>query len=292
MSRAELIRFDWAIKTILRDKANFDVLEGFLSAVLREEIKVIQILESESNQEEPSDKFNKVDLLVSDSEGRRLIIEVQNEREVDFLERLLYGASKVIIENINVGERYNQIVKVISISILYFNLGAGDDYVYYGATEFNGLHTKKPLVVRERYEPEKKVFRLKEKSIFPEYFLINVERFEDVIQSPLDEWIYMLKHSAIRDDFTAPNIDKAREKLALIKMSPQERKSYERFMLNLAHERSVIEAARDEGLDKGLIIGKIQLLQEMKGLSVKSKEELRAMEPEALVQLLQSLKDL
>ena len=26
---ARLIRFDWAAKNILRDKANFDILEGF-----------------------------------------------------------------------------------------------------------------------------------------------------------------------------------------------------------------------------------------------------------------------
>jgi hypothetical protein len=28
---ANLVRFDWAVKKLLRDKANFDVLEGFLS---------------------------------------------------------------------------------------------------------------------------------------------------------------------------------------------------------------------------------------------------------------------
>ncbi|MCP4696871.1 MAG: hypothetical protein GY862_08490, partial [Gammaproteobacteria bacterium] len=94
----KLIRFDWAIKTLLRDKANFDVLEGFFSAVLRETVRVVQILESESNQEEKTQKFNRVDLLAEDSAGRRLIIEVQNERETDYLERLLFGTSKIIAE--------------------------------------------------------------------------------------------------------------------------------------------------------------------------------------------------
>jgi len=53
MKDQKLIRFDWAINTILRDKANFDVLEGFLSALLKEDIKVVQLLESESNQDTP-----------------------------------------------------------------------------------------------------------------------------------------------------------------------------------------------------------------------------------------------
>ena len=32
------IRFDWAIKHILRDKANFDILEGLISVLLGEEV--------------------------------------------------------------------------------------------------------------------------------------------------------------------------------------------------------------------------------------------------------------
>ncbi|MBP7215526.1 MAG: hypothetical protein KBA52_07820 [Candidatus Kapabacteria bacterium] len=46
----KLIRFDWAIKRLLRNKSNFVVLEGFLSELLFDDIKIEQILESESNQ--------------------------------------------------------------------------------------------------------------------------------------------------------------------------------------------------------------------------------------------------
>ncbi|MCP4697100.1 MAG: hypothetical protein GY862_09655, partial [Gammaproteobacteria bacterium] len=162
------------------------------------------------------------------------------------------------------------IVKVISISILYFNLGAGDDYVYYGATEFRGLHTRKPLPVKERvYLPDGK-FRMRGKNIFPEYYLINVERFKDVIENDLDEWIYMLKHETLRDDFHAPNIDKARKKLALLKMSPEERKRYERYMTNLAIERDVIETAKAEGEKKGRMKERMEVLLKLyqNGMSV------------------------
>ena len=44
------IRFDWAIKRLLRNKANFGVLEGFLTVLLGEEIHILEILESEGNQ--------------------------------------------------------------------------------------------------------------------------------------------------------------------------------------------------------------------------------------------------
>jgi hypothetical protein len=60
------VRFDWGIKSLLRDKANFDVLEGFLSAVVREDVQVVEILDSESNQPEIVKKFNRLDIIVKD----------------------------------------------------------------------------------------------------------------------------------------------------------------------------------------------------------------------------------
>ncbi|KPA16020.1 hypothetical protein MHK_003773, partial [Candidatus Magnetomorum sp. HK-1] len=242
---------DWAIKTILRDKANFDVLEGFLTALLKEDITVVQLLESESNQDTARQKFNRVDIMVLDSNNKHMIIEIQNECETDYLERLLLGTSKVILENIELGMPYSEIKKVISISILYFNMGRGDDYIYYGSTQFKGIHTHNPLVIRKKEElPEKKYFfreKSIEKEIFPEYYLIHVERFENEIQSDIDEWIYMLKNEIIPEYFKSKNIDKARHKLEIAKMSDQERKAYEKYLMNLASDRGMIESARDEG---------------------------------------------
>jgi predicted transposase/invertase (TIGR01784 family) len=80
MPNKKLVRFDWAMKYILRNKANFDVLEAFLSNLLKEEIKVLDILESESNMEAENRKFNRVDLKCKDSQGRQIIIEIQNQR--------------------------------------------------------------------------------------------------------------------------------------------------------------------------------------------------------------------
>ena len=92
------MRFDWAMKSILRDKANFDILEGFLSALLKKDITVERILESESNQEDEKQKFNRVDILVCDKDDEHFIIEVQAETESDYLERLLYGTCKTVVE--------------------------------------------------------------------------------------------------------------------------------------------------------------------------------------------------
>jgi len=256
-----LVSFDWAAKKILRDKANFDILEGFLTTLLKQEIKIISILESESTPEHATDKFNRVDLLVENQRGELIIIEIQNNREVHYLERLLYGSSKLIVDHLKLGESYEKLKKVVSISILYFLLGEGEtDYVYHGSTAFYGVHDGSKLVLR-RYKPEALLDGHIDvaKTIFPEYYLIEVERFQDIIKSDLDEWIYFFKNSEIKEDFKARNIQRVREKLDLLKMPENERKAYERYLMNKASEKDVIETAKMDGK----IEGKIEIAKEM-----------------------------
>jgi predicted transposase/invertase (TIGR01784 family) len=90
-----LIRFDWAVKKLLRNKANFVVLEGFLSELLFDDIKIQKILESESNQETENDKYNRVDILTQNSKNELIIVEIQNTYEIDFFHQMIYGTSKL-----------------------------------------------------------------------------------------------------------------------------------------------------------------------------------------------------
>ncbi len=254
MSNKKLIRFDWAMKTLLRDKANFDVLEGFLCALLEDDnIKILNILESETNAEDENDKFNRVDLLVQDSQLRKIYIEIQNTRETDYLESLLYATSKIIVEHQNLGEDFKDISKVISISILYFNLGIGDDYIYYGTTEFKGINTGNKFVVKKRVnisETLEPKYKFVEKKIFPEYYIITVERYKNIVQKRIDEWIYMIKNNEIAEGSTSKNIDKAKQKLDEMNMTDEQRKSYEKYLINLAKDKDVVNTAKEEGRDE------------------------------------------
>jgi predicted transposase/invertase (TIGR01784 family) len=254
MRERTLVSFDWAIKNILRDKANFDILEGFLCTLLKKELKILSILESEGNQQHSEDKFNRVDLAVEDEEGELIIIEIQNNREVHYLERLLYGSAKAIVDNMRLGDPFSNVKKVITINVLYFLLGeGGSDYIYYGTTEFVGLndHSKLEFKRRERAavlgrQP------VSYNNIFPEYYLIEVERFGDEVKQGIDEWIYFFKNSEIRPEFRSKNIQKVRERLDILKMSPQERAAYERYLRNRVNEREAIETAKTDGLEEGL----------------------------------------
>ena len=260
MKKNTIVRFDWAMKYILRDKANFDVLEGFLSALLDDDkIKILHILESESNSSSESDKFNRVDLLCEDNKHRKIIIEIQNSHEIDYLERLLFGTSKVIVENQTLGEDFRNISKVISVSILYFNLGTGDDYLYYGTTEFKGMNTGNPLIVKKKVETTENFasrYDLIEKKIFPEYYLIKVERYQNIVKKKIDEWIYAIKNQEVRPEFKSRNIDKAAKKLSELGMDKTTRKKYDRFLINLAADRNMMETAKEDGVEKGVKIGR------------------------------------
>jgi predicted transposase/invertase (TIGR01784 family) len=279
----KLIRFDWAMKSLLRDKANFDILEGFLTAVLRQDVSIIEILESESNVSDIDQKLNRVDILIQDQQQRYVIIEIQNCHITAYLERILFGVSKVIVDNVKSGEDYREISKVVSISILYFNLGLGEDYVFYGNTEFRGLHDNKPLVFRRRRE-DKTLEKLKSQDIFPEYYLINVERFADVMKTDLDEWIYLFKHAALPPHCKAKNLDKVGEKLDVLKMKPEERHRYDLYLMALVNEQDAIETALNKGINKGKISGKLEVAQKMQksGMDMETIVALTGLSPDLI----------
>jgi conserved hypothetical protein (putative transposase or invertase) len=251
MPNKKLVRFDWAMKYILRNKANFDVLEAFLSNLLKEEIRVLDILESESNIEAENRKFNRVDLKCKDSQGRQIIIEIQNQREADYLQRLLWGTSKTVVEGLQLGSRYSEVVKVISISILYHTMRVDEkentDFIYYGTTELVGLHTKKPLVLHEAVAKGDKVSVVTGKDVFPEYYMIYAEKFQDVINEDIDEWVYFFKHGEIRDDFKSPGILLAARKLDYLMMPEDERRAYDGYLAYLGQELGILDTAKEEG---------------------------------------------
>ena len=237
MNSRSLIRFDWAIKRLLRNKANFTILEGFLSELLREMVSIVTILESEGNQKFENDKYNRVDILVKNSKDELVIVEVQNQNEYDYFHRMAYGTSKVITEYISVGEPYKNVKKVYSVNIVYFDLGQGDDYIYYGRTDFVGIHKKDKLRLSDK---QVEILGKSEPfEIFPEYYVIKVNQFNDNAISTLDEWIYYLKNNEIRDEFTAKGIDKVKELLRVDNLSEEDLASYKKYQEDLRYSASM-----------------------------------------------------
>ncbi len=230
--KMKLIRFDWAMKRMLRDKANFVVLEGFLSVLLQDKIKIKSILSSQGNKDNEDDKYNDVDILVENTKSELIIVEVQNTKQIDYFHRILYGAAKAISEYISEGQAYENVKKIISITIAYFDLGQGEDYVYHGTTQFKGLH--KGDILSLSFQQREKYKKDNVSAIYPEYWIIKAGLFdEQQVNDELDEWIYFFKTGEVLDTFTADGLEEAKEKLDKMKLSPEERKAYEAYVERL-----------------------------------------------------------
>lgn len=249
----QTIRFDWAMKRLLRNKANFSVLEGLLTTLLDEKIVIQKLLESESNQEDEYDKYNRVDILAEDSKGELLLIEVQNNNEYAYFQRMLFGTSKLVTEYINRGDNYDKVRKVYSINIVYFSLGHGKDYVYHGKTEFRGIHTNDLLELTPFQRQTFKVDTVSQ--LYPEYYILKVNDFNQVAKSPLEEWIYYLNTGDIPSTATAPGLEEARERLKLDSMTKDELSAYYRHLDNVVILRSNIYTEREEGRLEGRLEG-------------------------------------
>ncbi len=250
----KLISFDWAIKKILRSKANFEILEGFLSELLFTEITILDVLESEGNQEFEHHKYNRVDIKVIDSQQQIIIVEIQYSRELDYLQRILFATSKTINEHMIEGDAYANVSKVISINILYFDFGKGDDYIYHGKTKFIGLHNKHELQLSKEQQKLYKVNTVTD--IYPEYYLIELRNFNDIAKDSLDEWIYFLKNEQIKDNFHAKGLEQAKKTLDVLKMDDTERWKYQQHQKQLHHEASLYQSTyllgEIEGMEKGI----------------------------------------
>ena len=250
------IRFDWAMKRLLRNKVNFGVLEGLLTTLLGERIVIRKMLESESNQADEFDKYNRVDILAENSKGELILIEVQNNNEYAYFQRMLFGASKLVTEYINRGEGYDKVRKVYSVNIVYFSLGHGTDIVYHGKTEFRGIHNGELL---ELSPFQKQTFKVDAVSqLYPEYYILKVNDFNQVAKTPLEEWIYYLNTGDVPEGASAPGLEDVKERLKLDRMTKDELNAYYRHLDNIVILRDNIFTERAEGRAEGLAEGRAE----------------------------------
>ena len=240
------IRFDWAMKRLLRQKSNFGILEGFLSELLKEDIKILDILESESNKKHENDKYNRVDVLVKSDKDELMLIEVQNDKQYDYFQRMNYGQAKLTTEHIYSGDDYDKLKKVYCINIVYFELGQGDDYVYTGKTNFIGIHKNDILKLSSN---QKQAYpKLKEPAdAFATMYIIKVNNFDDVAKDTLDEWIYFLKNSEIKKEFSAKGLQEAKEKMRVDNLEGGDKYDYEAYIKEQRIKNSEIKTALLDG---------------------------------------------
>ena len=265
MQKNSYIRFDWAIKRLLRDKANFSVLEGLLTVLLCEEIRIEEIIKDEKAYCVWDDaQTDRIDIKAKDKKGDDIVVRIQNMRKLYYLERIRFG-TPAFAEHI-----YQEVNKVYLVSILYFDLGKGNDYLYHGQNRFIGVHTNDELLITAKEEGA--IIQKLPQEVFPEYYLIRVNEFNQVAKTPLEEWVKYLKTGIIDPDTTAPGLPEAREKLRYYDMSPEERHEYDEHVNAIMIQNDVLNTAKleghAEGRAEGRAEGKLEDARNLKQLGV------------------------
>jgi len=256
MGQRTLVSFDWAAKSLLRQKANFDILEGFLSETLYEDVTVKSILESESNKLHNDDKYNQVDVFCENSKNELIFIEIQFYDQIDYFHRLNYAVSKVVSEHMYEGYDYDKVKKVYSINILYFDLGRGEDYIYHGRMEFKGICRLDALELSPAQQKE--FGRTYPSEIFPEIILFKINKFDDIIKTPLDQWVFFLKYTKLPKEYNAKGLKQVEKKLNLNKMDIATQNNYIDYLKNVRISQHAIESVRKEGEQIGIQKGKLE----------------------------------
>ncbi|MCD8388213.1 MAG: Rpn family recombination-promoting nuclease/putative transposase [Bacteroidales bacterium] len=252
--------FDWAMKHILCNKANFVILEGFISAITGENMKITGLEGSEGNQEKSNQKFNRVDVRAVNDKGEKVIIEVQTIREMDFIERMLFGAANTVKEQVDLGHPYKDIHKVYTISVVYFGLGQGKDYLYKGQAVLKGVHTHDTFTFKRKTEQDT-LITLSSEDIFPVYYLVRVGKFDykKVTKNSLEQWMNYLKTGEIGEDDDAPGLPEARNKLQYDAMPKAEQKVYRDFLDSVYYEQEAL----DDSFAEGVALGEAKREKEM-----------------------------
>ena len=252
MKERAIVSFDYAVKYLLRDKADFGILSGFLSELLERDVEVQAILESETNKDKPEGRTNRVDMKAQ-IDGREIaVFEIQFRETVDFFSRVLFGVSKAITEQVSSGSEVYDVKKVYSINIAYYNFDAKREYLFCCKLDgFKGVNFPKERIRFEQACDVKKQ-RGPKTDILPVYYLILPNKFSEKRRGGFNEWMYVLKNSAVRSSSTAQGTEEASRKLDYLKMSPEEKRAYEEYCNRRGSVMSAIDFGVQEGHAKGL----------------------------------------
>lgn len=257
-SEKPLVSFDYAIKYLLKDKGDYEIVEGFISAILKSigysDVKIITLFDPESNKEDEFGKRSLADLIVEDAQHHKYVIEIERHIKHTFIPKAYFNTSRLIVDHLAQSVDYNKIIKVFHISLLYFPVGGEHgEVMYHGKTRIEGIEKHTPLIYPVKIAETGDYLDVTD--LFAEYFFISVPAFNNRLESEIDEWLYVLKNDNIPPTFHSPYMEKVKNKLNILKMTQAERDNYIAYQKKLCDERDELLAAEAIGLEKGEAIG-------------------------------------
>ena len=127
----------------LFSKNNIKITKSFVQALLEEKVNSIIINEDkELIRERPNDKLGILDLQLDVNGKEKVDVEIQLLKRTDFTKRLLWYLTRMYSSQINRGNKYNQLKKVVLIAIIDFELEQTKEFNEM-ETIWNFIETKK-----------------------------------------------------------------------------------------------------------------------------------------------------
>ena len=259
-----LISFDYAIKFLLKNKADFYVVEDFISSLLElvgyPKVKILTVKDPENQKSLSTTKITIPDLLVEDETGKHYLIEIEKSFFSDAGYKAHYNTSYATVHHfIDKGGDFSKIEKVLHISILYEAYGNVNDYLYHGKTEPRGINTHQKLMI------QKNIGGRKHNTLedLPEYFYVFPENFHESFKSKFDEWVHMLKTGEIRSEAFDKyrDLKKVEKRLDYLNLNDSEKREFDKLQANRAKESCKLKDAKEKGREEGLEKGREEGLE-------------------------------
>jgi predicted transposase/invertase (TIGR01784 family) len=273
-------RVDYVFKRLLGDEANALLLVDLLNAVLGfpagKRVSGVQLLNPFVAKDVAEGKVPILDIRARDDPGRQFLVEMQRFVPAAFAKRLLYYWAGAHAEQLLRGERYELIQPTYTICFLNETLWSGTGY----HSRFVPFDPKQGVELGKDFQ----------------LHTLELSKFDlpvEEVKTPLERWCYLFKHGATLDleslpaSLDVPVIRQAVEILVKLSQDELERQRYlerQRAEQDAASLAADARVARQEGIETGQWIGRIQLLQQLLGQPPTPSEELSRLSEEDLMQ--------
>ena len=261
---------DFIFKKIFGVPKNVCLLKDLLEAILPEiQIKTVEVNKDVSlERKQMTDKLGILDIVATLNDNTIVNIEMQVRDMYNTIERSLFYSTGIYYENLQSGQNYIEIPRIISIWITDYNIFD------------EGLVHEKARLKRD-YEN----IILTDKI---ELHYIQLPKFREKckrISNKLEEWLSFIKYDNLEEIsmIENENVKKAEEELEYLTGDEEIKRLAFLREKAIMDERDAMYKAKKEGIKEGKIKIAVKMLK--KGIDIESIVELTELEKEEIEKL-------
>jgi predicted transposase/invertase (TIGR01784 family) len=245
------LKLDIAFKALFGSMKHKHILKHFLNSVLPEGIVVADILSIKNPKPSKNSKIERgveYDVYCTDQEGKHFIVEMQNQTQSNFIERMLFYVSKAVVNQAKKGKEWKfDVLPVHFVGVLNFYL------------DNSALAEEVVQHIQLKNQDNKLVTNTLS------YTLIQLPLFEKDIpeaETDRDRWLYLLNHieklKKIPQNLKSSIFEEVFEISQHFNMNPRTRELWEEGIKRQRDFLNQLDYARQEGKLEGELRGKLE----------------------------------